>query len=153
MRGRGGAGGAAWVHAGAPGMGGGGGCLEVFAELFPAADLFTLLHAPGSVAPVIERRRIPTSFIQRLPKAATRYRQYLPLFPAAIGRFDLRGYDLVLSSSHCVAKGVRRGSGALHVCYCYTPMRYVWDLYDDYFGPRSGSGALVRAVMPSLAAA
>jgi len=143
----------ALVHDWLTGMRGGERCLEVFAELFPAADLFTLLHVPGSVAPVIERRRITTSFIQWLPKAATGYRQYLPLFPAAIGRFDLRGYDLVLSSSHCVAKGVRVDSGVLHVCYCYTPMRYVWDLYDDYFGPRSGSGALVRAVMPSVAAA
>ena len=143
----------ALVHDWLTGMRGGERCLEVFAELFPTADLFTLLHVPGSVARVIERRRITTSFIQRLPAAATRYRQYLPLFPAAIARFDLRGYDLVLSSSHCVAKGVRVGPGALHVSYCYTPMRYVWDLYDDYFGPRSGSGPLVRTAMPAVAAA
>src|SRR3989442_3899974 len=143
----------ALVHDWLTGMRGGERCLEVFAELFPAADLFTLLHIPGSVAPVIERRRITTSFIQRLPAAATRYRQYLPLFPAAIARFDLRGYDLVLSSSHCVAKGVRVGPDALHVSYCYTPMRYVWELYDDYFGPRSGSGPLVRTAMPAVAAA
>jgi len=143
----------ALVHDWLTGMRGGERCLEVFAELFPAADLFTLLHVPGSVAPAIERRRITTSFIQRLPAAATRYRQYLPLFPAAIARFDLRGYDLVLSSSHCVAKGVRVGRGTLHVSYCYTPMRYVWDLYDDYFGPRSGSGPLVRTAMPAVAAA
>ena len=143
----------ALVHDWLTGMRGGERCLEVFAELFPAADLFTLLHVPGSVAPAIERRRITTSFIQRLPAAATRYRQYLPLFPAAIARFDLRGYDLVLSSSHCVAKGVRVGPDALHVSYCYTPMRYVWDLYDDYFGPRSGSGPLVRTAMPAVAAA
>src|SRR5881628_1689913 len=143
----------ALVHDWLTGMRGGERCLEVFAELFPAADLFTLLHVPGSVAPVIERRRITTSFIERLPAAATRYRQYLPLFPAAIARFDLRGYDLVLSSSHCVAKGVRVGPGTLHVSYCYTPMRYVWDLYDDYFGPRSGSGPLVRRAMPAVAAA
>ena len=141
----------ALVHDWLTGMRGGERCLEVFAELFPAADLFTLLHIPGSVAPVIERRRITTSFIQRLPAAATRYRQYLPLFPAAIARFDLRGYDLVLSSSHCVAKGVRVGPGALHVSYCYTPMRYVWDRYDDYFG--RGAGALTQAAMPPLAAA
>src|SRR3989441_2630119 len=143
----------ALVHDWLTGMRGGERCLEVFAELFPAADLFTLLHVPGSVAPAIERRRITTSFIQRLPAAATRYRQYLPLFPAAIARFDLRDYDLVLSSSHCVAKGVRVGPGALHVSYCYTPMRYVWDLYDDYFGPRSSSGPLVRTAMPAVAAA
>src|SRR5216117_1607176 len=141
----------ALVHDWLTGMRGGERCLEDFAELFPAADLFTLLHVPGSVAPAIERRRITTSFIQRLPAAATRYRQYLPLFPAAIARFDLRGYDLVLSSSHCVAKGVRVGPDALHVSYCFTPMRYVWDLYDDYFG--RGSHPLIRVVMPPVASA
>ena len=119
-------------------MRGGERCLEVFCELFPEADLFTLLHVPGSVSETIERRRITTSFIQNMPGAAQRYRQYLPLFPAAVRRFDLRGYDLVLSSSHAVAKGARVPPGALHVCYCFTPMRYVWDLYDEYFGPRAG---------------
>ncbi len=140
----------ALIHDWLTGMRGGERCLEVFCELFPGADLFTLLHVPGSVSPVIERRRIVTSFIQQLPRAADRYRSYLPLFPAAIRRFDLRGYDLVLSSSHAVAKGVRAPAGALHVCYCYTPMRYVWDLYDDYFGSRAG--LLTRAVMPGVAA-
>jgi glycosyltransferase involved in cell wall biosynthesis len=140
----------ALVHDWLTGMRGGERCLEVFCELFPAADLYTLLHRPGSVSPVIERRRVVTSFIQRLPGAARRYRQYLPLFPAAVAGFDLSGYDLVLSSSHAVAKGVRVRRGALHVCYCYTPMRYVWDLYDDYFGPRAGP--LARALMPPVAA-
>jgi glycosyltransferase involved in cell wall biosynthesis len=141
----------ALVHDWLTGMRGGERCLEVFCELFPDADLFTLLHVPGSVAPIIERRRIVTSFIQRLPGAATHYRSFLPLFPAAVARFDLAGYDLVLSSSHCVAKGVRPAPGALHVCYCFTPMRYVWDLYDDYFG--TGAGVLTRALMPPVAAA
>ena len=140
----------ALVHDWLTGMRGGERCLEVFAELFPDADLYTLLHVPGSVSPTIERRRIVTSFIQRLPQAQRRYRHYLPLFPAAVRAFDLRGYDLVLSSSHAVAKGVRVPAGALHVCYCFTPMRYVWDLYDDYFGPRSGLAA--RLVMPPVAA-
>jgi len=140
----------ALVHDWLTGMRGGERCLEVFAELFPDADLYTLLHVPGSVSPTIERRRIVTSFIQRLPRAQRRYRHYLPLFPAAVRAFDLRGYDLVLSSSHAVAKGVRVPAGALHVCYCFTPMRYVWDLYDDYFGPRSSLAA--RLVMPPVAA-
>jgi glycosyltransferase involved in cell wall biosynthesis len=131
-------------------MRGGERCLEVFCELFPRADLFTLLHVPGSVAPVIERRRIVTSFIQRLPQAERRYRYLLPLFPAAVQAFDLRDYDLILSSSHAVAKSVRVPPGARHVCYCFTPMRYVWDLYDDYFGPRAG--ALTRVLMPPVAA-
>jgi len=141
----------ALVHDWLTGMRGGERCLEVFCELFPDADLYTLLHVRGSVSPLIERRRIITSFIQRLPDAARRYRAYLPLFPAAIRAFDLRGYDLVLSSSHAVAKGVRVPRGALHVCYCFTPMRYVWDLYEDYFGARAG--ALTRLAMPPLAAA
>jgi len=140
----------ALVHDWLTGMRGGERCLEVFCELFPAADLYTLLHVPGSASPAIERRRIVTSFIQRLPQAERRYRHYLPLFPAAVRGFDLRGYDLVLSSSHAVAKSVRVPAGALHVCYCFTPMRYVWDLYDDYFGPRSGPAA--RLLMPPVAA-
>ncbi|HEV8616452.1 MAG TPA: glycosyltransferase [Methylomirabilota bacterium] len=139
------------MHDWLTGMRGGERCLEVFCELFPQAPLYTLLHVPGSVSPVIERRRIVTSFVQRLPSAASRYRYYLPLFPAAIGRFDLRGYDLVLSLSHCVAKGVRPAPGALHLSYCFTPMRYVWDLYDDYFGARAGW--LPRLAMPPVAVA
>jgi glycosyltransferase involved in cell wall biosynthesis len=140
----------ALVHDWLTGMRGGERCLEVFCELFPDADLFTLLHVPGSVSPPIERRRIVTSFVQRLPAVATRYRYYLPLFPLAIESFDLRGYDLVLSSSHCVAKGARLAAGVPHVSYCFTPMRYVWDLYDDYFGRHAG--LLTRMVMPAVAA-
>src|SRR2546426_5016454 len=140
----------ALVHDWLTGMRGGERCLEVFCELFPEADLFTLLRVPGSVSETIERRRITTSFIQSMPGAAQRYRQYLPLFPAAVRRFDLRGYDLVLSSSHAVARGWRVPPGALHVCYCFTRMRYVWDLYDEYLGPQAG--LLTRTVMPPLAA-
>ncbi|MGH6689475.1 MAG: glycosyltransferase [Gammaproteobacteria bacterium] len=138
------------IHDWLTGMRGGERCLEVFCELFPGADLFTLLHVPGSVSAVIEDRRIVTSFVQRLPAAATRYRYYLPLFPSAVEAFDLRGYDLVLSSSHCVAKGARAAPGVPHLSYCFTPMRYVWDRYDDYFG--DGAGLLTRILMPPLAA-
>lgn len=141
----------ALVHDWLTGMRGGERCLEVLCELFPDAPLFTLLHVPGSVTPQIERRRIVTSFVQRLPKAATRYRYYLPAFPLAIGRFDLSGYDLVVSMSHCVAKGVRVAPGTLHLCYCFSPMRYVWDLSSDYFGP--GQGLAARTLGPPLAAA
>ncbi len=140
----------ALVHDWLTGMRGGERCLEVFCELFPEADLFTLLHVPGRVSPLIERRRIVTSFVQRLPAVTTHYRYYLPLFPSAVESFDLRGYDLVLSSSHCVAKGARPAPGARHVSYCFTPMRYVWDLYDEYFG--RGAGRLTRLVMPPVAA-
>jgi glycosyltransferase involved in cell wall biosynthesis len=141
----------ALVHDWLTGMRGGERCLEVFCELFPDADLYTLLHVPGSVSPVIERRRIVTSFLQRLPAAAARYRYYLPLFPAAMRAFDFSAYDLVLSSSHAVAKAARPRRGATHVCYCFTPMRYIWDLYDDYFGARAPLAA--RLGMPPIAAA
>ncbi len=139
------------IHDWLTGMRGGERCLEVLCELFPKAPVFTLLHVPGSVTPAIENRRIVTSFVQHLPRAAARYRQYLPLFPLAIRRFDLSGYDLVVSMSHCVAKGVRVPAGALHLSYCFTPMRYVWDLYDDYFGARAGLAT--RWLVPPVAAA
>jgi len=119
-------------------------------RLFPDAPIFTLLHLKGSVAPEIEAREIHTSFLQRLPAVATRYRHYLPLFPRAAESLDLRGFDLVVSSSHCVAKGVRPAPGARHVCYCHTPMRYVWDRYDDYFGP-GRVGPLAGLLIPHFA--
>jgi glycosyltransferase involved in cell wall biosynthesis len=124
-------------------------------RLFPDAPIFTLLHVRGSVAPELESREIRTTFVQHLPDVDRRYRSYLPLFPAAAGGIDLRGFDLVVSSSHCVAKGVRPAPGALHLCYCHTPMRYVWDRYSDYFGsPRVSpvAGSLIRYVAAGLRA-
>ncbi len=129
----------ALVHDWLTGMRGGEKCLEALCELFPDAPIFTLLHHPGSVSPAIERHTIHTSFIQSLPFSRERYRNYLPLFPLAIERFDLSGFDLVISSSHCVAKGVRTPTDALHVCYCHTPMRYIWNQYEEYFGPGRAS--------------
>ena len=122
------------VHDWLTGMRGGEAVLEVLLDLFPRAEIFTLVHVPGSVSERIESHRIHTSRLGRLPGIARRYRWLLPLFPRAIESFDLRGFDLVLSTSHCVAKGVRP-RGAPHWCYCHTPMRYVWDRFDDYFGP------------------
>jgi glycosyltransferase involved in cell wall biosynthesis len=89
---------------------------------------------------------IRTSFIQKLPRARHLYRHYLPLFPTAIERFEMSEFDVIISSSHCVAKGVCPRPGALHICYCHTPMRYVWDRFDDYFGP-GRSTAPIRTAM------
>jgi glycosyltransferase involved in cell wall biosynthesis len=125
----------ALIHDWLTGMRGGEKVLEVLCELFPAADLFTLFHIRGSVSPAIERHQITTSFVQHLPFAERSYRRYLPLFPAAIERFRLDGYDLVLSSSHCVAKSVITPPATRHICYCHSPMRYAWDQFDAYFGP------------------
>jgi len=131
-------------------MRGGEKVLVSLARIFPDAPIFTLLHVKGSLWPELEARDIRTTFVQRLPGVERRYRQYLPLFPAAAAAIDLRGYDLVVSSSHCVAKGVRVDEGALHLCYCHTPMRYVWDRYDDYFGP-GRVGAPARWIIPVVA--
>lgn len=119
--------------------------LEVFAELLPDAEIFTLVHRKGSLSPALEAKRIHTSFLQRLPFGRTKYRHYLPLMPAAIEGLDLSPFDVVLSSSYCVAKGVVTRPDARHVSYCHTPMRYVWEQQAEYFGPGRAS-PLVRAV-------
>ncbi len=136
----------ALVHDWLTGMRGGEKVLEEIASLFPESPLFTLLHVPGSVSPALESHPIETSFIQRLPGAARHYRTYLPLFPAAIERLDLAGFDLVVSSSHCAAKGVIPPPGSFHVCYCHTPMRYAWDQETVYFPRRHGPVAWARRV-------
>ncbi len=136
----------ALVHDWLTGMRGGEKVLEGILSCYPNAPIYTLVHLPGSVSRQIESHPIHTSFVQRLPGIAAHYRKYLPFFPRAIEQFDLSGYDLVISSSHCVAKGVRPGERAVHVCYCHTPMRYIWDAYEDYFGP-GRAPAHVRAAM------
>jgi len=142
----------ALVHDWLTGMRGGEKVLDALCEICPEADLFTLLHVRGSVSARIEQRRIHTSFVQRLPHAARAYRWYLPLFPAAIEQFDLDGYDLVISSSHCVAKSAIRRGGARHISYCHSPMRYAWDQFEAYFGPaRAGAFASRWVYRPLLA--
>ncbi|MGH9379870.1 MAG: glycosyltransferase [Thermoanaerobaculia bacterium] len=126
----------ALVHDWLTGMRGGEKVLEEIADLFPAAPIYSLFHLPGRISPALEAHPIRTSFLQRAPLLARRYRQYLPLFPIAVEDLDVSGFDLVISSSHCVAKGAVRGSGAVHVCYCHTPMRYVWDQRPVYFPRR-----------------
>lgn len=121
------------VHDWLNGMRGGERVLEALLELYPSAELYTLFHDPGSVSEQIESRPILASVLDRLPGGRRYYRHLLPLYPWAVGRFDLTGFDLVISSSHCAAKGVRVPELTPHVCYCHTPMRYLWDQYDAYF--------------------
>jgi glycosyltransferase involved in cell wall biosynthesis len=125
----------ALVHDWLTGMRGGEKCLAAVCRRFPDAELFTLLHARGRLSPEIERMRINTSFLQRLPWIKRHYRYWLPAMPRAIESFRLPAdVDLVVSFSHAVAKGVRPPPGVPHVCYCFTPMRYAWQLRGDYFG-------------------
>jgi glycosyltransferase involved in cell wall biosynthesis len=142
------------VHDWLTGMRGGEKALEVFCEIFPSADLFTLVQIPGTTSPTIESRPIRRSPIQRLPYAGKLYRQYLPLFPFAVEQFDFDGYDLVLSTSHCAAKSVVVTGRATHLCYCLTPMRYAWDQFDSYFGvDRVGKmgNAVLRPILAWMA--
>lgn len=136
----------ALVHDWLTGMRGGEKCLEIFCELFPEADLFTLIHVPGNLSPSIEKMSIKTSFLQRFPGIESNYRYFLPIMPWAIRHFDLRDYDLVLSSSHCVAKGIRTSPDKVHICYCFTPMRYIWDQYDQYFNPHKANPLIAAAM-------
>jgi len=123
----------ALVHDWLTGMRGGEKCLEVLCELFPEADLFALIYLPERVSPIIRGMKVQASWIDRLPGIRHYYRYCLPFFPGAIERFNLEAYDLIVSSSHCVAKGIFP-RGSLHIAYIHSPMRYVWDQHDAYFG-------------------
>ena len=132
----------ALVHDWLTGMRGGEKCLEVFCELFPRADLFTLVYNPADISTTIRRMNLNASWIDRVPGAKKYFRYLLPLFPTAIESFELGDYDLILSSSHCVAKGILPHR-ALHIAYVHTPMRYVWDLRDAYLS--GGTSLIARA--------
>jgi glycosyltransferase involved in cell wall biosynthesis len=121
--------------------------LEQMLAVFPEADLFSLIDfVPQAERQFLGGRRVATSFVQRLPFARTRYRQYLPILHLAIEQFDLTGYDLVISSSHAVAKGVQTGPDQLHLCMCYSPIRYAWDLQQQYL-QEAGLDRGVRSVL------
>jgi glycosyltransferase involved in cell wall biosynthesis len=123
------------VHDWLTGMRGGEKCLEAACRQWPEAPLFTLLYRAGSVTPGIENRPIQTSFLQWLPGVHRYYRYLLPLMPMAAGRWRLPSCELVLSFSHCVAKAAQPPPGAVHLCYCFTPMRYAWHMRSAYFDP------------------
>lgn len=137
------------VHDWLTGRRGGEKVLEVLAEIFPAAPIYTLFHFPGSQIPEIESRTIRTSFLQRMPLLRGHYRHYLPLFPLAAELFDLQSFDLIVSSSHCTAKGVIPGPDSLHVSYVHSPVRYAWNQYSAYFGPGK-LGPFTRFAVPPL---
>jgi glycosyltransferase involved in cell wall biosynthesis len=127
----------ALVHDWLTGMRGGEKVLEALCECFPKAPLQTLLYVPGALSKIITDREIRTTILQYLPFAASHYRHYLPLFPVFAESSRVADADIVISTSHAVAKSmVRRNAQGrpIHICYIHTPMRYIWDRYDDYFG-------------------
>ena len=114
-------------------MRGGEKVLDALAELYPEATLYTLLYDPKKISPNLARLKVRTSFLQYLPGIKSYYRWLLPLLPWTIRSMKVEDAELVISSSHCVAKGIRMPEGAYHVCYCHTPMRYLWGFQDVYF--------------------
>ena len=137
------------VHDWLTGMRGGEKCLEVLCRRWPRAKLLTLLHRRGSVSPAIERLRPKTSFLDRLPGIHHYYRWLLPLMPKAAAGWRPPSCDLIVSFSHCAAKAVRPPRGAVHVCYCFTPMRYAWHMRQSYFG-RALKARLLEAILERL---
>lgn len=133
------------------GMRGGERCLDLICKEFPRAELYTLLFRPELVSDAIRNRTVHASGLQRLPGFRERYRWFLPLFPRAMEAFRLpAGTDLVLSTSHCVAKGIVPPPGAKHVCYCFTPMRYAWSLQEEYFGRNRFKRAALELALSRL---
>lgn len=127
--------------------------INIFCQLFPNADIFSLVYNENTIGNYLNGRKVNTSFIQKLPLGIKKYQAYLPLMPIAIEQFDLSKYDLVISSSSCVAKGVITGANTLHICYCHTPMRYAWDMYNVYLDQNNIKGikkALVTIIMNYL---
>ena len=122
--------------------GGGERVAECIAALFPAAEIFTLVSGPAGIPPSLASRRWNHSYLQRFPLVRRHHRHFLPFYPSATASLDLRGFDLVLSSDSGPVKGVRIDPGARHICYCHSPMRYLWDGYEQY---RSSMSGLTRA--------
>jgi glycosyltransferase involved in cell wall biosynthesis len=135
------------IHYWLVGMRGGEKVVEALCEMYPQADIFTHVYVPEMVSDRINRHKIIPTFINSLPRASKMYKNYLPLMPLALEQLDLRGYDLVISSESGPAKGIIAPARALHVCYCHTPMRYIWNMYQDY---RDSAGRVARLLMPPL---
>lgn len=136
------------VHDWLNGMRGGEAVLEAILDLYPKAEIFTLICEPDKISEKIKSHKIHTSKIQDIPGGVKNYRHFLPIMPKTIEAFDLRGFDLIISSSHCVAKGIRKPQSAVHVSYVHSPMRYIWDRFEDYFG--SGRASLPVRVAANI---
>lgn len=129
-------------------MRGGEKVVEALCRMFPEADIFTHVYVPEAMSETIRSHRVTQSFIGSLPRAAKMYKSYLPLMPLALEQLDLRGYDLIVSSESGPAKGIIPPPGSLHVCYCHSPMRYIWNMFHEY---RERTGFLTRLLMPPIA--
>jgi glycosyltransferase involved in cell wall biosynthesis len=135
------------VHYWLVAMRGGEKVVEELCNIFPQADIFTHVYAPDAISDTIRKHKVTTSFIGSLPAARRLYKRYLPLMPLALEQLDLRGYDLIISSESGPAKGIIPPPGSLHICYCHSPMRYIWNMFHDY---RERAGFFTRLLIPPL---
>ncbi|MDP6631015.1 MAG: glycosyltransferase [Kiritimatiellia bacterium] len=142
--------GAQLCHDWLSGMRGGERVLEILCEGFPTAPIYTLLSNPSAISDTIKSHPIHTSWMQRIPGVTQHYRKLLPLFPAAISSLRPEPADLLISTSHCVAKSLKSHPDTKHVCYCFTPMRYAWLFYEEYFGPSPAKALLVKPILACL---
>ena len=139
------------IHYWLVGMRGGEKVLETLLEMYPQADIFTHVYDETAVSDIIKEKRIFTSRINKLPNAKKNYQSYMPFMPKALIDFNLQEYDLVISSESGPAKGVVPNPNAFHLCYCHTPMRYIWDMYHDYLkGAKKITRFFMKRLTPSL---
>ena len=136
------------IHYWLVGMRGGEKVVDALCEMYPDADIYTHVYVPEMVSETIRSHRVVSTLINKLPGARRMYKSYLPLMPMALEQLDLRGYDLIISSESGPAKGIIAPPDALHVCYCHTPMRYIWNMFHDY---RQSAGLAARLAMPLFA--
>lgn len=132
------------------GMRGGERVLEILCEGFPGAPIHTLMHNPVAMSDIINSHQIKTSWLQGIPNITKLYRHLLPLFPPTIGTMKRPDCELLISTSHCVAKSLRTNPNTKHICYCFTPMRYAWTFYDEYFGHSRARALAARVMLPIL---
>lgn len=132
------------------GMRGGERVLEMLCDGFPGAPIFSLIYNRAAISETINRHPVTTSWLQRTPGVMRWYRYYLPFFAAAIERMRPPEADLLISTSHCVAKGLQPRPGTKHLCYCFTPMRYAWLFYNEYFGGGPWKNAVIKPLLGSL---
>jgi len=140
----------ALVHDWLNGMRGGEKVLESLCRLFPHSEIFTIHSDIDKISDVIKKHKIHNSFIQYIPFKRVLYRWLLPLFPFAVSHFDFKNFDIILSTSHCAVKNIANPQNKLHICYCFSPIRYVWALQDDYFGRNSFFGVFITPVLKWL---
>lgn len=132
------------------GMRGGERVLEILCNGFPESEIFTLIHNAAAVSETINRHPIRTSKLQSVPAIFRYYRYFLPFFPKAVEGFSPGSADLMISTSHCVAKSIKTHPDTPHLCYCFTPMRYAWTFHEEYFGRNPLKRLLVAPVLNSL---